>query len=155
MATVNAANITKYLAGGSGDNCIADGYIKSVEKVWLDTYAMSTALATTSSIRIGRVPKNKKITSIEVHLPVLSAAATTSTIYCCTGATTGLVTYFGILKSGGSNVTDAVATATISSVCLVHSEMISPLAADTDIYIMINPATTITAGTIKSIIRYT
>ena len=32
-----AANVAKYNAGGSGDNIIADGYIKTVEKVWIDS----------------------------------------------------------------------------------------------------------------------
>ena len=31
--TFKAANKTKYDAGGSGDNVIADGFIKTVEKV--------------------------------------------------------------------------------------------------------------------------
>jgi len=156
MATVNAVNVTKNLAGGSGDNIVPDGYIKTVEKVWLDTYALASALATTSSIRIGRVPANKKITDIVVHLPAMQTIATsTSTVYCCTGATTSKTTYFGTLVPGGAGGTGAVCSATISTVRLCHSGAIAALAADTDIYLMIDPANTVTAGTIKTIIRYT
>ena len=36
-----SANLTKYDNGGTGDNIIPDGYIKTVEKVWIDTYTYS------------------------------------------------------------------------------------------------------------------
>lgn len=154
MATVKSTNVTKFDAGGSGDNCIPDGYIKTVEKVWLDTYVVSAAIPTTTSIKIATIPANKKITDIVVHLPVLSAAATTSTVYACTGATTATTTFFGALKPFGTGAA-AVATATVSTVALVADGAISALAAETSIYLMITPATTITAGTIKTIVRYT
>lgn len=65
MANVYAANVTKYNAGGSGDNIIADGYIKTVEKVWLDSWTF-TATTSNATIDIAMIPPNKKITSIEV-----------------------------------------------------------------------------------------
>jgi len=158
MATVKAANVTKYDAGGSGDNCIADGYIKSVEKVWIDTYTVTSGIATTSSLLIGRVPSNKKVTDIIVHLPVLSAGATSSTVYCCTGATTSTSTYFGALKPEGS--VQGVNTFTSNTACTVKLSVSADklgvaLPTDVGIYLMINPATVVTAGTIRSVVRYT
>lgn len=70
MALQNAATyMTKYAAGGSGDNIIPDGYIKSVEKTWIDTFIYSSALTigTGMIIDIARIPQGKKITGIEVY----------------------------------------------------------------------------------------
>lgn len=64
---VKAANVTKYDAGGSGDNYIPDGYIKTVEKIWSDTYTLTGAITlTNTSIIIARIPSNKKIMGIDV-----------------------------------------------------------------------------------------
>ena len=154
MATVYSTNLTKYRAGGSGDNYIPDGYIKTVEKVWIDTYTVSGAIATTTSIAIGKVPKGKKLTDVIVHLPVLSAAGTTSTVSLDTGATTTVASWGGVLLAGGaySVITD---TSTNSTVRLGPTKAFAEMPADVDLYIMINPATIITAGTIKTIIKYT
>jgi hypothetical protein len=155
MATLKAVNVTKYDAGGSGDNIIADGFIKTVEKVWIDTYTTgTTTIATTSSILIGKVPKGKKLTDVIVYLPVLSGAATTSTVYLDTAATTSVTPWGGALQALGTG-DNAVATATISTVRLGQTKAFAEMPADVDLYIMINPATTITAGTIKTIVKYT
>lgn len=156
MATVKAGNVTKFEAiqiGGSGDNYIADGFIKSVEKVWIDEYVMDTALATTSSILIARIPKGKKITDIRVYLPVLSDPGTTCTVYCCTGASTSITTYFGALK--GSSALAGVDGGTASTVSLAATKALTELDADTGIYIMVNVEITVTAGTIRTIVKYT
>src|SRR3990172_8679815 len=58
-----AANVTKYNAGGSGDNIIDDGYIKTVEKVWIDSYTIAFT-NTNTTIDIAVLPVNKKITSV-------------------------------------------------------------------------------------------
>ncbi len=65
-----SANVTKYNAGGSGDNIIADGYIKTVEKVWIDSYTIptDTMTASTATIDIAMIPSNKKITSIDIDI---------------------------------------------------------------------------------------
>ena len=80
MAVLNySTNLTKYDAGGSGNNIIADGLIKSVEKVWLDTYVYSSAatIGSTMTIEIASIPAGKKITGIEViGLDALSATST-------------------------------------------------------------------------------
>ena len=153
MATVSAVNVTKYDAGGSGDNIVNDGFIKTVEKVWIDSYAIITNLATTSSILIARVPANKKVTDIVVHMPVAGSPATNTTIYCCTGATTSTSAYFGTLTSGGAGKTFDIGTA--ATLRLDGTKFGQALPADVGIYLVISPALTVTGGTIRTIVRYT
>lgn len=156
MATVKADNVTKFEAlqiGGSGDNYIADGFIKSVEKCWIDSYEVSTALATTSSILIARIPKGKKITDVRVYLPIISDPGTTCTVYCCTGASTSITTYFGALR--GTSAKAGVDGGTASTVRLSATKALTELTADTAIYIMVNCEITVTGGTIRSIVKYT
>ena len=74
----NAANVTKFDAGGSGDNVISDGYIKSVEKIWIDSFTL-TGTSTHNTIDIAVIDSNKKITSIDVTL-LAGASLTTNTI---------------------------------------------------------------------------
>lgn len=74
-----AANLTKVDAGGSGDNIVPDGLIKSVEKVWIDSYAYtSTAtIGIGTIIEIASIHQGKKITGIEVF--GIGALSVTST----------------------------------------------------------------------------
>ena len=65
--STTASNTAKYAAGGSGDNIIADGYIKTVEKVWIDSYTFAFT-NTLTAIVIAELPENKKITSITVDI---------------------------------------------------------------------------------------
>lgn len=65
--STSAANLTKYYAGGTGDNIIADGYIKAVEKVWIDSYTFAFT-NTLTSVQIAEIPANKKITGIVVEI---------------------------------------------------------------------------------------
>ncbi len=153
MATLKADNVTKYDAGGSGDNYIADGYIKTVEKIWIDSYTVAAAIPSTTSILIGKIPKGKKLTDVIVHLPVLSGIATTTTIYLDTAATTSVSSWGGALQNAGTGAV-AVATATISTVYLGGTKALQEMPADVDLYIMLTPATSITAGTIRTIIKY-
>lgn len=74
-----ATYLTKKDAGGSGDNVVPDGYIKSVEKVWLDTYVYSSAstVGATTLIEFASIPVGKKVTGIEIYgLAALSATST-------------------------------------------------------------------------------
>jgi hypothetical protein len=153
MASLYADNVTKVRAGGSGDNIVSDGYIKTVEKVWIDTYTASAVIPSTSSLCIGKIPKGKKLTDVIVHLPVLSGAATTSTVYLDTAATTSVTSWGGALVAQGG--VSGVDTATISTVRLGQTKAFAEMPEDVELFIMINPATTITAGTIKTIIKYT
>jgi len=159
MATLKADNVTKYDAGGSGDNVISDGYIKSVEKIWIDSYSVSAAIATTSSLLIGYVPGNHVITDVIVYMPVIGANATNSTVYLCTGATTDTSTYFGTLVLGGDKQLATFDAGTVATLRLQNDGAckIVPQGVGTNcgLYLMIDPATTITGGTIRSIIKYT
>jgi len=155
MATIKAVNVTKYDAGGSGDNIISDGYIKSVENIWLDSYVVAAAMPTGTGLLIARIPKNKKITDIVVSLPVLGAAGTYSTVYCCTGATTTAGGLLGSLQPGGGAQRTTVNVSTISTVRLGSTYIGTATPADVGIYIDIHPATTVTGGTIKTLVRYT
>lgn len=71
MTAYKGVNTTKYDAGGSGDNIIADGYIKTVEKVWMDSFSLisGTEITTSDTIAIASIPPNKKITGVEVTFP--------------------------------------------------------------------------------------
>ena len=63
-----AANLTKYNAGGSGDNIVADGYIKTVAKIWMDSYTSASITSTKGSIDICTLPLNKKIVDIVCYV---------------------------------------------------------------------------------------
>jgi hypothetical protein len=65
--STGAVNLAKYVLGGSGDNIVSDGYIKTVEKVWIDNYTFAFT-NTLTAIAIAELPPNKKITSIEVDI---------------------------------------------------------------------------------------
>ncbi len=92
MTNFISANLTKYNSGGTGDNIIPDGYIKSTEKVWLDSFTYTTVVTTADTIAIANLPKNKKITGVEVYLPA-SFAPTSCTINVgISGSTSLLIT---------------------------------------------------------------
>ena len=158
MATLKSVNVTKYDTPG-GDNIIADGFIKTVEKVWIDTYVVAAAIPTTSQLCIARIPKNKKITDITVHVPVLGAAGTSCTLYCDTAATTAVVNYFGILQNqtplAAQTYVFDYGTACTLKLNAVNTHIGEALPADVGIFLMFRPATTVTAGTITTIVKYT
>ena len=165
MATVKSTNVTKYDAGGSGDNVISDGLIKSVEKVWIDdyTFAAATAINSNDSIAIGWVPKGKKITSIVVYLPILNPSATTCTVFLDSGATmlmTAGSTYLGAMQADGvAGGTAAVSTAAIQTLRMTGDKTATEVAKDMYIYAKVvmtgGGASISTAATIRSVIRYT
>ena len=76
--TTNAANLVKFFAGGSGDNIIADGYIRTVEKIWIDSHTIAFT-NTLTAIAIAEIPENKKITRIDVVIDT-SASQTSGTV---------------------------------------------------------------------------
>jgi len=57
----------KYQAGGSGSNYIPDGYIKTVEKIWMDSYTIAFT-NTNTTIDIAVIPANKKIVGIQAEI---------------------------------------------------------------------------------------
>lgn len=165
MTTLKSANVTKYDAGGSGDNVISDGYIKSVEKVWVDSYTLgaAAALGSDDSIAIGRIPKGKKLQSITVFLPVLNPTATTGTVFLDTGATmimTAANTYLGAMHADGiAPGTNAVSTSVLNRLHLQADKHATEAPADLVIYMKLvltgGGDTITTAATIRSIIKYT
>ena len=79
MAAYVGINSTKFAAGGSGDNYINDGLIKSVAKIWTDTYTVgTTALTTGDTITIALIPPGKKIVGIDVVHPAITTEGVTT-----------------------------------------------------------------------------
>ena len=161
MAVAYAANVTKFNAGGSGDNIVADGYIKTVEKVWLDSYTMAAAtnIPTNSFIDIAFIPNNKKITGIDLFFPAsISGAATTGT-----GTTLSL----GIRNAAGTtngtlflNAGECLTATTTLSANLYSGIGHVTSGGPCVVYITVGRlATTLTGTTttplIRSIVRYT
>lgn len=68
----------KFQSGGSGDNYIPDGYIKTVEKLWIDTYTIAFT-NTNTTIDIAVLPANKKIVGIQVEIAT-SASQSSGTV---------------------------------------------------------------------------
>jgi len=153
--TVKAENKTKFDAGGSGDNNIGDGYIKTVEKVWIDTYALTAttgpALTVGTMLLVASVPANKKITGIDVYFPAaLSGAAVTGTgTTISIGTSVASVTSATVFLNAGECLTATQKLSAIQGIPTVTS-------AVTDIMLTFNRlAVTVTAGTITTIVRYT
>ena len=156
------ANVTKYNAGGSGDNRISDGYIKTVEKVWLDSYTIAFSL-TKTTLDIAVLPANKKITSIDVMIET-SASQTSGTLALgfsedgSYGSLAGPVTVthnltlssISIPKGGALGST--VAAAQPENLLKAFQKVTS--GTQTTITLQFNNWT-MTTGTVKSVVRYT
>lgn len=170
--STSASNLTKYYAGGSGDNVIADGYIKTVEKVWLDSYTIAFT-NTLTTIQIAELPENKKITSIVVEI-LTTASQTSGTIsigYVEDNtdilATTGVSDFLAPfqLTHNLTRTTISLPGGMLNSVNYTGAGLtIVPMAfggfqavtggTQTTIGIKLNNWTA-TSGTIKTIVRYT
>ena len=143
MTDFKATNKTKFDAGGSGDNVVPDGYIKTVEKIWKDAFAFTAVLTSADTVNIGTIPKNKKVGLIEVYFPSLTPTDCTIQVgtasepgkFISSASTAGLNVVRSNLDTGIDYVTTAV----------------------TDIILSIGKKaiTAPTAGTIKTIVRYT
>lgn len=170
---VQAANLTKFNAGGSGDNYIADGYIKSVEKVWIDSYTFAQT-GTNTTIQIAKLDENKKITGIvcEIYSTVSQTSGTISIGYSVdstddlapTGVSNFLAPYTithnltrtsiaipgtGLLNSANyTGVGLTIAYAVMAGVQGVTS------GTQTTIAVKLNNWT-MSTGTLKTIVRYT
>jgi hypothetical protein len=155
MALANkATNVTKYDLGGSGDNVIADGFIKSVEKHWIDTYVFSSAatIGTGMVIDIAKIPENKKITGIEVYGVGSGDLSATSSNAMAIGARygTGTVTngvQFLAATTYGTNTATPINALSGIGVAVTGS-------AHTIFLHFLTASPSITAGTITTIVRY-
>jgi hypothetical protein len=148
-----AANVTKWDAGGSGDNIVADGYIKSVEKVWIDSYTFAAAIPSNTTIDIAKVPENAKVNSVTLYFPSLSTGASGTGTTINIGARIVAGTTANTLFLSGGEAASGVLTLSANAVDGIN--YVATGGVNT-IYIEADRiATTTTAGTIKSIVRYT
>jgi hypothetical protein len=170
--TANATYVAKFVAGGSGDNVVPDGYIKSVEKIWMDTYTIAYT-NTNTTVVIAEIPTNKKITSIYVDIlgALTFSNATISIGYVQDAATcisaTG-VDDFMVATVVSHNLTRCCISLPYPGIFMesvtTTSSTVSPSkfagfqavteGTNTTIGIKINNYVG-TTGTIKSIVRYT
>jgi hypothetical protein len=153
MTAFKGVNVTKYDAGGSGDNYIPDGYIKSVEKVWMDSFTFSAVLTTADTVAIATIPPNKKITSVEVYFPALTPTDCTINV-----GITGDADKFIKTAPVATSLTEVGALVAINKVESNNPDGFQFVTtAETDIlFSLANKAITApTAGTITTIVRYT
>ncbi len=158
MALANkAANVTKFDAGGTGDNIIPDGFIKTVEKVWLDTFVFSTSLTigTGMIIDIAQIPQGKKITGIEVWGLKASGISATSTNAVSIGARYG--------TTAVTNATQFLGATTLGTVTFDNIPVYATSGLNVEvtgaahrIFLQFTAASpSITGGTIVTKVRYT
>lgn len=164
MAVLNiATNLTKYDAGGSGANVIPDGFIKSVEKVWLDTLVYSSALTvgSTMTVEIASIPQGKKITGIEIiGLNALSATSTNAISIgtkmlqaTFAGGTYGTVTNSTFFLAATTFGTSSFATSPLYAVLNIPYELTG---GTNRIFVQFSGASaSVTAGTLFFKTRYT
>ena len=153
MTAFLGANKTKYDAGGSGDNCIADGYIKSVEKIWMDSLAFTAVLTTADTVCIATIPKNKKITAVEVYFPALTPSDCTINVGTA-GDTDKFISEAPVAKSWA----ETPGLVSLEKIVMNNTDGFQFVTtAATDIFLSLsNKAITApTAGTIKTIVKYT
>lgn len=168
----SASNVGKFLAGGSGDNYIADGFIKTVEKIWLDSYTLTGAMTgTNSTIDIAVLPTNKKITAIEILVDSsisqsngtlsvgFSTDASVDTFMAATTISHNLtrtaisLPFVGIIQAYAS-ATTTNATAVLQSFGVLGGYQKVTGGTQTTISVKLNNWT-MTTGSLKSIVRYT
>lgn len=169
--SVKAANVTKVNAGGSGDNIVADGYIKTVEKVWIDSYTIAFT-GTNDTIHIAKLDENKKITSIVVEIET-SASQTNGTVsigYSVDAtndlAPTGVSNFLApvtithnatsstLMLPGGSITGGTPTSATVTLTAVLAGFQGVTSGTQTTIAVKLNNWT-MTTGTVKTIVRYT
>lgn len=164
MSTVFSDNVTKYNnftnAGGSISNAIPDGYVRTVEQVWLDSYTIAFT-STKVTLDLAVLPLNKKLTGVEVLIET-SASQTNGSLalgwsedsaYGAIMAPTSVshnltatsICFPGVLLN---NLNTAAGRGKIGAFQTVTT------GTRTTVTLQINNWT-MTTGTIKSIVRYT
>ena len=149
--------VTKYDAGGSGDNIIYDGYIKTVEKVWIDTYIYSSSatIGVGSVIECAIIPAGKKIVGIDVIGLASLSATTTTSIQIGTKIANGTshATLFLAATTFGATTVAQWGMAPCSAVSNLPYELTG---GTNRIFLLFAGANaSITSGTITTIVRYT
>lgn len=153
MTAFLGANKTKYDAGGTGDNIISDGFIKTVEKIWMDTFTFSAVLTTADTVAIATIPANKKITAVEVYFPT---AMTPSSVTINVG-TTGDANKFISAAPVATSVTETGALVAVQKAVMNNPDGFQFVTtAATDVFLSLSAAITApTAGTITTVVKYT
>ena len=161
-----SANVTKYQAGGSGDNVIADGYIKTVEKVWIDSYTIAFT-NTNTTIDIAVLQENKKVTGIDVYIytTISQTSGTVSIGFSTDALAAGSHSTFlapttlthdktvTTISLWGAGVTQQnLTTAAVDGVLAGFQKVLDGTA--TTIALKLNNWT-MTTGTVKTVVRYT
>jgi len=75
MSAVKGVNVTKYDAGGQGDNAVDQGLVNARPEVWTDTYE-AAALTAASTIDVAKLPAGAKVHSVEMFFDALGASST-------------------------------------------------------------------------------
>jgi len=164
MAELKSANVTKYDNGGSGDNYIGNGLIKSVEKIWTDTYVLGS-VTTNDSICIARIPANKQLIDVIVHMPATSDGVTTGTVglHLATSpiVNSGTASNLGDMKVLSGGVNETILSVGTSSTLQVGPSGFLATTGTTELglwLIMENAGggtIDTTGGTLKTVVRYT
>jgi hypothetical protein len=169
--STNSTYVAKYVAGGSGDNIVPDGYIRSVQKVWIDTYTIAFT-NTNTTIVIAELPPNKKVTSIcaEIYTSATQTSGKIGIGYVFDAATciaaTGVAEFLAptalthdltrtsiSLPGPGLAQIPTATSSTIACSVLAGFQSVTD-GTKTTIGIKLNNWT-MTTGTIKSIVTYT
>lgn len=152
-----AVNVTKYDAGGSGDNVIPDGFIKTVQKVWIDTYTWSSSatIGINTFIDIAKIPVGKKVTSIEVVGLNAASISATSTNTVSIGARfgTGSVTNATMFLAARTLGTVTFNNFPVNAVSNLNTELTGSTHTIFLHFAAENPS--ITAGTLYTRVMYT
>lgn len=158
MANYKAANATKYVSGPALNNTIPDGNVKTVEKLWVDSFAFTSVLTTADTLVIAYIPKFKKIMGVDVYLPSGFAPTSATINVGISGSTSLLVSsstayVIGNLAATGSTVlvTNRVTMNTVDGVAYEVLNDNTPIYLSIGVTAMTSP----TAGTIKTVVRYT
>lgn len=164
MSDVYSANVTKYNAGGSGDNIVADGYIKTVEKVWIDSYNLASHTSTKVTLDIAVLSANKKLTGIEVQIETtvsqtsgaLALGFSTDAAYGSIMAQTDVAHNLTVttLKLPGAALGLGAVAAAYGGFSKVGAFQKVLAGTQTTVTLQLNNWT-MTNGTIKTIVRYT
>jgi len=164
MSQLKSANVTKYDNGGSGDNYISNGLIKSVEKIWTDTYVLGS-VTTNDSICIARIPAYKQLIDVIVHMPATSSAVTTGTVglHLATSpiVNSGTASNLGDMKVLSGGVNETILSVGTSSTLQVGPSGFLATTGTTELglwLIMENAGggtIDTTGGTLKTVVRYT
>lgn len=153
MTDFKADNVTSYEAGG-GDNIVADGYIKTVEKIWMDSFTFSAVLTTADTLVIAKIPSNKKITDVMVTFPT-GITPTTATINVgITGDTNKFIdAAVPVAESGAAGAQAARTVVRMNNTD--GFQYVTTASTDIILSLGVTAMTAPTAGTITTIVKYT